>query len=91
MPYLDAYSLELTRGEKLTAALMAKGLKNVEIARELGISPRAITARLQHIYFKISGLDGLELPEESWGSTEIRAKAVDFFKAHPKLYEDLPN
>lgn len=88
----NPYAKEFTDAEKKVAVLLARGLTNVEIARELGVSSKSTLIRIDNIYSKISGLDGLELPEEgSDSSTKTRRIAAAFLKAHPSLYEDVSN
>ncbi len=45
--------LTLTRREKDVARLVARGLSNAEIGRELAIKPRTVDAHIQRIYSKL--------------------------------------
>ena len=50
---MAAVSRALTPAERLVASMVAEGLTNLEIARELGVSARTVQAHVSHALAKL--------------------------------------
>jgi non-specific serine/threonine protein kinase len=57
----DVYTAHLTSREQEVVRLVARGLSNKAIARELGISPRTVEGHLNHVFDKVGTTSRTEL------------------------------
>ena len=68
---LDAYPANLSAREVEVLVLVARGMTNAEVARELFISPRTVNAHMGSVYHKIG--------------SSTRAEAARFATEHDLL------
>jgi DNA-binding NarL/FixJ family response regulator len=57
----EVYTTHLTSREEEVVRLVARGLSNKAIARELGISPRTVEGHLNHVFDKVGTTSRTEL------------------------------
>ena len=57
----EAYTIRLTGREQEVVRLVARGLSNKAIARDLGISPRTVEGHLNHVFDKLGTTSRTEL------------------------------